>query len=289
MDKEFTYLEPLVSVIIPNYNYGHFLQESIDSVLNQSYKNIEVIVVDDGSTDNSTKIIEAYSQRVMLISQENSGVSAARNHGMRFAKGDFVCFLDADDSWEPNKISSQISKFNDLEIGVVYSSINICDEELNHLEIVSARYKGDVEYLYYRFPTTAIILLGCSTAMIRAEVANSVGEFDTSLHTSADWDYFRRLSRLTEIDFVEFPIVNYRKHPSSMSAGSLEKYYRDNELAVRKQLLDSFANPETQVRSSILKLTWVRFQLGAAKAHLRSGLFKGAISHLFKIFVRYSK
>lgn len=281
------YAQPLVSVIIPNYNYGNYIQESIESVINQNYQNVEIIVVDDGSTDNSVSIIKKFAKSLTLIQQENSGVSAARNHGMRFAKGDFICFLDSDDSWEPDKISLQISKFIDSEIGVVYSSINICDENLRHLEVLQALYKGDVEYLYYKFPTSAIILLGCSSAMIRSELARSVGEFDTSLHTSADWDYFRRLSKRTIVEFVEEPIVNYRRHISSMSSGSIEKYYLDNELAVLKQLRESFPFTGKSMRSYNLRLTWVKFQLGAVKAHLKNRSFLGAMRHLANLFFRY--
>jgi hypothetical protein len=279
--------EPLVSVIIPNYNYANYIQDSIASVINQSYRNVEIIVVDDGSTDNSVEVIEKYGNSVTLIQKENSGVSAARNSGMRVAKGDFICFLDSDDSWEPEKITLQISKFASCEIGVVYSSINICDERLNHLKVVKALYKGDIEYLYYKFPTASIVLLGCSSAMIRSELVRSVGEFDTLLHTSADWDYFRRLSKRTKVEFIEEPTVNYRRHNSSMSSGSIENYYRDNELAVIKQLQESIARSGNQLRCYHLPLTWVRFQLGAIKVLLRNKSFRSTIRHLMNLFFRF--
>ena len=279
--------EPLVSVIIPNYNYANYIVDSIESVINQSYRNVEIIVVDDGSTDNSVEVIEKYGKSVTLIQKKNSGVSAARNYGMRVAKGDFICFLDSDDSWDPEKIKLQISKFTSCEIGVVYSSINLCDEGLNHLEVVKALYKGDIEYLYYKFPTASIVLLGCSSAMIRSELARSVGEFDTLLHTSADWDYFRRLSKRTKVEFVDEPIVNYRRHVSSMSAGSIEKYYRDNELAVIKQLQESLTRNGNQLRSYYVPLTWMRFQLGAIKVLLKNKSFRSTIQHFMNLFFRF--
>ena len=279
--------EPLVSVIIPNYNYANYIVDSIESVINQSYRNVEIIVVDDGSTDNSVEVIEKYGKSVTLIQKKNSGVSAARNYGMRVAKGDFICFLDSDDSWEPEKIKLQISKFTSCEIGVVYSSINLCDERLNHLEVVKALYKGDIEYLYYKFPTASIVLLGCSSAMIRSELARSVGEFDTLLHTSADWDYFRRLSTRTKVEFVDEPIVNYRRHVSSMSVGSIEKYYRDNELAVIKQLQESLTRNGNQLRSYYVPLTWMRFQLGAIKVLLKNKSFRSTIQHFMNLFFRF--
>ena len=279
--------KPLVSVIIPNFNYGAFIQDCIDSVLNQSYPNIEIIVVDDGSTDDSVNRVEKYGSSIKLIRIENSGVSAARNYGMRIAKGDFLCFLDSDDTWEPDKILLQLTKFIDYEIGVVYSSINICDEKLTHKGVVKAMHKGHIANLYYKLPTTAIILLGCSSAMIRSELVHRIGEFDTTLNTSADWDFFRRLSRITAVDFVEKPLVNYRRHGASMSSGSIEKYYRDNELALIKQLRETLSTVCEQTRNSTVVMSWVKFQLQAVKALTRHNCFRAAFLHLRNLFFFY--
>lgn len=276
--------QPLVSVIIPNYNYGHYISSSIESVLNQSYRNIELIFVDDGSTDDSVDIAKKYGSSIILIQQQNAGVSAARNHGLALAKGDFICFLDSDDSWEPEKIELQIRKFREDAVGVVYSSINICDERLVFTRFWAAAYNGDVAHFYFKFPTRAIVLLGCSSAMIRRDVAIEVGNFDTSLNTSADWDYFRRIANVTRVDFVDKPLVNYRRHSTSMSVGSLEKYYQDNELAVLKLLSDATGrngNPRLQWRS---RLAWIKFQFGATKALLRGRRFSESIQHLKKLF-----
>ena len=274
---------PLVSVIIPNYNYGHFISTSIESVLNQTYKNIELIFVDDGSSDNSVDIAKKYQSSIILIQQENAGVSTARNHGLVYAKGDFICFLDSDDSWEPEKVALQISKFQNKEIGVVYSSINICDEDLTFKETLSAFHRGDCSNLYFKYPTRAIVLLGCSSAMIRKNVTTQVGKFDISLNTSADWDYFRRIANVTRVDFVDKPLVNYRRHSASMSVGSLEKYYQDNELAVLKLLSDATEgnrSPRLRWRS---RLAWIKFQLGATIALLKGRRFSESIRHVKKL------
>lgn len=276
--------QPLVSVVIPNFNYGAYIQDCIDSVLNQSYPQIEIIVVDDGSTDDSVNLVEKYGLSVKLIRIENSGVSAARNYGMRIAKGDFLCFLDSDDTWESDKISLQLSKFVESDLGVVYSSINLCDVKLNHKGVVKAVHKGNIESLYYRFPTSAIVLLACSTAMIRSSLIHRTGEFDTRLNTSADWDFFRRLSRITKVDFVEKPLVNYRRHGSSMSVSSIEEYYRDNELAVIKQIRETPSLIWKQTRKSTVVICWVKFQLQAVKALIRRKRFRPAFWHLKKLF-----
>ncbi len=101
-------MRPLVSVVIANYNYGHFIRECLDSVLAQTYQNWECICVDDGSTDCSVEIIRSYGNTVKLISQENKRLAAARNTGIRAASGDWIAFLDSDDVWHPRKLEIQI-------------------------------------------------------------------------------------------------------------------------------------------------------------------------------------
>lgn len=120
--------QPLVSVILGNYNYGRFLYQSIDSVLNQTYKNFELIVVDDGSTDNSREVIESYHDRFVAIFQSNAGQEASLTAGIERSKGDIICFLDADDYFHPEKLSKVVQKFNEhpewLQIGHCWISVN---------------------------------------------------------------------------------------------------------------------------------------------------------------------
>ena len=103
---------PLVSVIIPTYNRGWILKEAIDSVLAQDFEDFELIVVDDGSTDNTREILDTYGQDIIVLQQANKGVSAARNRGIAEAGGQLVAFLDSDDRWLPRKLSRQVDFFN---------------------------------------------------------------------------------------------------------------------------------------------------------------------------------
>ncbi len=108
-----------VSVVIPTYNYAHFIGEAIESILAQTFPISEIIVVDDGSTDNTEQIIAAYGNKVRYIKQENSGVCAARNFGVENSSGDFIAFFDADDICFPTKIEKQMAKFaEDAKIGL---------------------------------------------------------------------------------------------------------------------------------------------------------------------------
>ncbi|CAD0227941.1 glycosyltransferase family 2 protein [Planktothrix agardhii] len=118
---------PLVSILINNYNYGHFLAEAIDSALNQTYSNLEVIVVDDGSTDNSRSIIERYQQKITPILKENGGQATAFNMGFAASGGEIICFLDSDDLFEPQKIAEIVQIFQN------YSQVSWCFHPLTYV------------------------------------------------------------------------------------------------------------------------------------------------------------
>src|SRR5437773_9320352 len=123
-----------VSVVIPNYNYAHFLREAIDSALAQTYKDIEVIVVDDGSTDASADVIASYDSRIHPVFSQNQGVAAARNRGVAESTGEYIAFLDADDAWLPTKIEKQVERFAaDTALGLVHVGVEDIDGEGNPL------------------------------------------------------------------------------------------------------------------------------------------------------------
>ena len=274
---------PLISVIIPNHNYSKYLQESIESVLNQTYTNVELIIVDDGSTDDSINTIKRFGDRVKLIEQSQAGVSAARNTGFRAAKGDLICFLDADDVWLPKKLEIQAKALSDDSIGLVYSSIFNCDDELKIVSEQQALYRGKCSDVYLAKPTSAVVLLGCSNAMIKRELIHRVGGFNTTLNTSADWDFFRRISNIADIDFDLAPQVLYRRHTGSMSTSNLRKYYSDNERAIKV----IFAELETSGIPLNRKVIYLRllakFYFGAFRAILKSGDILGSILQVLKL------
>lgn len=276
---------PLISVIIPNYNYGQFLGQAIESVLNQTYKHVQLIVVDNESTDNSVEVAQRFDGELTLIQKNHGGVSSARNLGLAHASGDYICFLDSDDTWLPEKLASQLAVLESSEAGLVYSGVNLCNQELESEATLVPKYRGKCTDMYLRHPTTAIILLGCSNAMLRREIADRAGGFNTSLHFSADWDYFRRVCYLTDVEYVKDLQVNYRRHRLSMSAGSILDFYNDNELAVREFLHD-IRKPRTPTYSKLRQFGfWTRFQVKAIKSMLKAGLFKDALRRLGRIFL----
>ena len=125
-------IDPLVSVIIPTYNCGKFIEQSIESVLKQTYKNIEIIVVDDGSTDDTRLKMSKYRENIVYIRQNNQGLSKSRNIGMSYSKGEFIAFQDADDRWHPRKLEMQVECFRKVQgIGLVFTDFSQIDMEGN--------------------------------------------------------------------------------------------------------------------------------------------------------------
>lgn len=206
----------LVSVVIPNYNYAQYLGEAIDSAAGQTYPNIEIIVVDDGSSDASAKILEGYKERITVIGQQNQGVAAARNNGVAASQGEFIAFLDADDAWLPAKVEKQIGCFKSTEnLGLVHVGMVEIDSDGRELRERLDGGEGEVWQQLLLFSPNGI-LGGGSGAMIPRAIFDEVGGFDERLSTSADWDLYYRISRSRNVGFVAQPLLRYRVHTSNM-------------------------------------------------------------------------
>ena len=205
----------LVSVVIPNYNCSAFLPAALESVFAQTYPNVEVLVVDDGSTDDSLRVLERYVDRVRVLRQPNGGVSAARNHGIRESRGELVALLDADDLWERDKLAKQVPLFANPNVGLVYCAVEYVDEAGKSLGTNHTGRRGRVLRSIALLEGT-IVLAGGSTAVVRRECFDRAGLFDPELSTAADWDMWRRIACHYEIDVVREPLMRYRLRPSSM-------------------------------------------------------------------------
>jgi len=207
---------PLVSAIIPNYNYSQYLRETIDSVLEQTYGQIEIIIVDDGSTDGSREILESYGDQISAIYQQNAGVSAARNNGVSRSGGDFLAFLDADDLWLPTKIEKQIARFTaEPSLGLVHVGVDEIDAEGNSLRKRLEGSNGDATIDLLAMSRKGV-LGGGSGLMVPRNVFNEIGGFDTRLSTSADWDVFYQVASRYPVGFVPEILLNYRIHSANM-------------------------------------------------------------------------
>ena len=207
---------PKVSVIIPAYNAMAFLPETLESVLNQTFTDLEVLIINDGSPDDIVEwASEIQDSRVKLISQENQGISGARNTGIWSSQGEYLAFLDADDIWEANKLEKQVECLDkNLDVGMVSSWISTIDSNGNLINIYR-NYKEGNELKRELFRSN-IIFCG-STALVRRMCFEKVGFFERSLSSAADWDMWLRIAIPYSISVIKEPLVRYRRHPNSMS------------------------------------------------------------------------
>jgi len=208
-------MEPLVSVIIPTYNRSRFLGEALDSALNQTYKGMEILVVDDGSTDGTSQLVRKYGPRIRYIYQERSERSSARNRGVRESCGDYIAFLDSDDIWLPEKLERQVKVLNDNEeIGVVYTGVQFIDEDGRAYEgkICWAALQRKRQRLYEDLMTRNVISGSASSVLLRRECMETAGPFDEAMNACEDLDLWRRLAANFRFHKIEQPFVKLRVH-----------------------------------------------------------------------------
>jgi glycosyltransferase involved in cell wall biosynthesis len=225
---------PLVSVIIPTFNRSDLLQLTLESVRAQTLEDFEVIVVDDGSTDNTREVVESFDQRFRYVYQVKGGRSRARNRALGLARGRYVAFLDSDDLFFPNKLELQAQRLTDHpEAGWIYSATrNIDDDGRDRGHGYEASVCGCVypEVALY-IPVTVIL----STVMVRREVLDAVGGFDEDMDRFEDVDMWRRISRRYEVLAVSEPLIGFRAHAGNTMEHPLE-VYRSASSYVRKVL-----------------------------------------------------
>jgi glycosyltransferase involved in cell wall biosynthesis len=226
---------PLVSVVIPNYNYARYLPEAIDSVLAQTYPAVEIIVVDDGSKDDSEAVLQRYEGRIRAVRQANQGVSAARNNGIRASRGEAIAFLDSDDAWDPRKLELQMQKLDDPAVGLVHCGIEYVDSAGRSLSVDLQGAEGNILRRHALF-RVATVRSG-STALVRRSCFDRVGLFDEGLSTSADWDMWRRLGGISEVRMVPLPLLRYRLHDGAMHR-NLAVFERDMLRAFERMFQD---------------------------------------------------
>jgi glycosyltransferase involved in cell wall biosynthesis len=201
----------LVSVIIPAYNAECFISEAILSVFDQSFDNFEIIVVNDGSTDNTLKIISKIQDpRLKIFSQVNSGHSKARNRGILESRGNYITFLDADDLWAKDKLKEQILFLdNHKDYGMVYCLGNAIKS--NKILITQISYEGYSGNIFDKIILNARFL-HCSSIMIRKEILTLSNGFDETLSHYEDWDLWLRISLLTKIGYINKVLYFQRIH-----------------------------------------------------------------------------
>jgi len=212
---------PKVSVVIPTYNHAWYLPKAIDSVLIQSYPNLEVFVIDDGSTDGTAELVKTYGSKVNYIYKENGGTPSALNLGLSLVTGQYVCWLSADDAMIGEKVSKQVSLMEgDPNLGFSYTSFVVINASGEKQYDVHSAYFSDKKEMVTK------LMEGCfingSSVMMRGSALEKIGNFDEGLPQAHDYDLWFRFLREYACGFLEEPLLAYRWHGENMSKNPIE-------------------------------------------------------------------
>jgi glycosyltransferase involved in cell wall biosynthesis len=240
---------PLVSVILPTYNRGWILTEAIDSVLAQEYTDYELIVVDDGSTDNTREILDAYGQDIIVFRQANKGVSTARNRGIAEAGGQLVAFLDSDDLWLPRKLLRQVDFFKFNPTAVINQTEEIWIR--NGVRVnPKDRHRKPSGMIFER--SLGLCLVSPSAVMIRKTLFDAVGVFDESLPACEDYDLWLRISCRYPVHLIDAPLIIKRGgHGDQLSkAPGLDRF----RIQALGKIIENGRLTESQYRAAVYNI-----------------------------------
>ncbi len=235
---------PIVSVILPTYNRKKLLGRSVQSVLNQTYQDFELIIIDDGSTDDTGKVVKNFNCEIIkyIRHDKNRGLPAARNTGIRVAKGDYIAFQDSDDEWMPDKLEKQVRAFETASpaVGIVYTG----------------RYRIINNKKYYAPPTkltpkdgdlSCSLLRACwmppQATLIKRECFKGVGMFNERFRALEDWELFLRMSKYYQFKFIDEPLVILYRQPDSITANQSARIKASKQIL--KAFFDDFEKDKT--------------------------------------------
>jgi glycosyltransferase involved in cell wall biosynthesis len=216
---------PAISVIVPTYNSAGVIGEALASVLAQRYDNLEILVIDDGSSDATVDVARAACPAVRIFRQSNSGAASARNKGLREATGELIAFLDADDAWFEGKLDAQVAALNArTDVGFVFTDWLVGAEPPNWNSRAAQELRAswppadEIEpelsgWLYA--PLLFSVVIHTSTLLLRRELARETGFFDETLRRGQDYDYWLRMSRIAQGVKLKRPFSLYRQHPDN--------------------------------------------------------------------------
>lgn len=228
---------PQVSVIIPTYNRAHLIKRAIQSVLYQTYQNFEIIVVDDGSTDNTEEIVKNFNNRKIkyIRYNENKRAATAKNIGIKASRAEFIAFQDSDDEWLPTKLERQMEVFKNapLEVGVVYTGVWLIK---NNKRIYLPLFTGNKKEgnIYKEFFGGIILRIRLQSVVVRKECFERAGIFEERLSRLEDFELLLRIARYYEFKYINQPLVIQHYTPFSVSSPDFIAYIKARKLILEK-------------------------------------------------------
>ncbi len=275
---------PKVSVILPSYNSGSYLSAAINSVLAQTYTDFEVIIVDDGSSDDTANVVAPYIGRILYVWQENRGVAAARNTGLRMARGEFIAWLDADDNWLPTKLERQMEKFTDPDVGLVYSDFltRYTDGGVRDSFLTNHPFASE-GYVFERYVTSRFFLP--STVVMRAKCFEDSGMFDEDMVSSEDVELFARVCTRWTVALVNM-VLTIRNEGDHNLTTNKERTGKYTVMALTK-VLSKEPDISVSARSAIFKELGRQYWWLGYAAFREGDLIKAR--HNLKNAIRYDR
>ena len=266
---------PLVSVIMPSYNHERYISEAIESVLNQTFTDFELIIIDDASKDESKQIIESYRKKddriKAIFHDRNMGVERTANDGIELANGKFIALFASDDVWLPEKLEEQLKVFQrDPQVGLVYSDAYIINERKNNevtkFSDTSTFYRGDI---YKKLLCADSKFIPGLTIMVKKECFDRVGLQDPETHGIGDYDMLLRITKEYNVDFVDKPLAKYRQHSSNISLDTINTV-KGVKIAIDKAFKEDVNGSLSDVKNKVYSDCYLMF----ATAFFNKGDFK---------------
>jgi len=249
------------------YNRERLVSRTIQSLLEQTYKNLELVFIDDGSTDNSLLMLNQFAEKhdhIRLVIQQNQGQTRARMNGIAQSTGEFLAFLDSDDTWHPHKIEKQLAAFRE-ETSLVYSGYRRVAPDGTGIEDVycNPNVRGPGAYRHLLISNQ---MMG-GTVMVRRDIYDAAGGFDASFDAAENWDLWTRVAALGSVEFVDELLVDYLVHPGSMSVDR-EKMEQANLKFLQKHLPEL---PTDESLRPIYLAAWQAYWTKKARRHFKDG------------------
>jgi glycosyltransferase involved in cell wall biosynthesis len=298
-DKPHIHMNPKVSVVIPTYNRAEKVVKAIESALAQSVTDNEVIVIDDGSSDNTGRVLgEKFCDRIRYHAQPNQGASIARNRGIELARGEWIAFLDSDDMWEKDKLEWQLRALEKVkpQCGGCYTDtrffnhsetrtmFQLAEENYQHTQEFAAN--ADVLRLLVRPGGTGMVVC-LSSFMIRSDVARAAGGFDPKLLYSQDSEFMFRLALRTGFCYVNRPLVLFDRSPAetrhvgvSAEWNKMEFFLKDSQLRLEGLMRLKGTAPKPVMK--VIRQQLREIHSGWANLHLKGGHYEEAREAAFK-------
>jgi glycosyltransferase involved in cell wall biosynthesis len=260
---------------MPAYNSSAFIERALTSIQQQTYNDYEVIVVDDGSIDNTVAVIEKHTLPVKLIKQSNAGASAARNKGIEFATGEYIAFLDSDDEWLPNKLEVQ---YNLMESNTHWLA-SYTKERQSKVNTSKNEYSKEDKNLtdIFNFP-----YLTTSTVMVKTEIIQNIQGFDEGLNTAEDIDLYLKIAKLGVIGEVQELLVV--KHEVENSLGAQMSSYADNLMVI-----DRFFQTNKDTLPNNFESLYIQMKVFILNAWAKDHLYRNEINAALKILLKSLK